>query len=390
MTNRVRAFYEAHPYPPGDAPDCDAYQARLLLSYIERQHPVSASLKILEAGCGRGINLTRMAGVCSGDRFTGIDINRVAIREAAARVEHLGYSNLEFVEGDLLHSEGIPSVAGGYDVILSYGVLHHLSDPRQGLIRLTQHLAPEGVIGFMVDGRFGRQPLDRYREALDMIDPQADSGIARSLARVAEQGIFRATPWQGTSEVDPVEFADRCLHVHETSFDIQGLWALLASADLRFIRWIEPRDWSVDGLSDDPDLDARLNALGEQPRYQVIERLAQHPKLTLVAARRDRISRREMPRDSLDTAYLAPNPQLSRSPNRGWRIRKGAWEPALGQTEVRLLEYLAAAPCPVSAIALIGLLIGWGLSRDQATDLLLTMQKQELLYRPQINPDDLP
>ncbi|MET0027557.1 MAG: class I SAM-dependent methyltransferase [Candidatus Thiodiazotropha sp.] len=390
MTDRVRAFYEAHPYPPGDVPDCDAYQGRLLLSYIERQHPVSASLKILEAGCGRGINLTQMAGAFPGDRFTGIDINRVAIREAAARVEHLGYTNLEFVEGDLLHSEGIPSVAGGYDVILSYGVLHHLSDPRQGLIRLTQHLAPEGVIGFMVDGRFGRQPLDRYREALDLIDPQGDPGIARSLARVAEQGIFRATPWQGTSEVDPVEFADRCLHVHETSFDIQGLWALLASADLRFIRWIEPRDWCVDGLSDDPDLDARLNALGEQSRYQVIERLAQRPKLTLVASRRERISRRELTRDSLSTAYLAANPQLSRSPDQGWRVRKGAWEPGLGHTQVRLLEHLAGVSRPVSAMVLIGQLTEWQLSRDQATDLLLTMQKQELLYCPQINEADRP
>jgi hypothetical protein len=64
-----------------------------------------------------------------------------------------------------------------------------------------------------------------------------------------------------------------------------------------------------------------------------VEGLSDAPDLS---ARRDRIARRELTRDALPMADLTVNPQLMQ----------------------------------------------WHLTRDQATDLLLNMERQERLYRP--------
>ncbi|MET0066263.1 MAG: class I SAM-dependent methyltransferase [Candidatus Thiodiazotropha sp.] len=385
MTDRVRAFYEAHPYPPGDTPDCDAYQARLLLSYIDRRMSVPDSLKVLEAGCGRGINLTQVAREYPADRFTGIDINRVAIGEATERAVIQGLGNIAFLEADLTQSGAIPSQDAGYDVILSYGVLHHLQQPQLGLVRLAEQLAPEGVIVFMVDGRYAHQPLARYREALDLLESRPTPAFARALARVAEQGIFKATPWQGTAETDPVEFADRCLHVQETSFDIDALWRLLGTAGLRFIRWIEPRDWRVDGLSDDPDLLQRLNALEPRRRYQVIERLSQRPKLTLVAARSQAKPRCPVTTDTLGATTLALNPQLRRLPEGCCELRRRAVVPPPEEAQLRLMDHMSQVGRPLSGAQLNDWLVKRGLSRTSSEILLLALVEQELLYRPHVD-----
>lgn len=330
VTAAVRAFYEAHPYPSGNKPFCDGYHGRLLLSYIEQPQGIPQHLRILEAGCGRGVNLTAAAAKEREDQFIGIDINRLAIEEASARVTALGASNLSFQVADLLDRETLPEKGRGFDLILSYGVLHHLSDPLKGLLQLTEYLAPHGVIGLMVDGSYGRQPLDRYLQALEIISPNrpTDSdrlSYAKALAHVAEEGVFRGSFWQGTASVDEVEFADRCLHVHEQSYDIDGLWALLDAAGLRFIRWHETSDWSIAGITDDPELATRLCELDPRERYQVVERLVNRPKLTLVVARKWDQPRKPPKREELTTTKYALNPQLQASEdenrNLSWSLR---------------------------------------------------------------------
>ncbi|MCU7813045.1 MAG: class I SAM-dependent methyltransferase, partial [Candidatus Thiodiazotropha sp. (ex Notomyrtea botanica)] len=179
VTSKVRAFYETYPYPPGGTVDCDGYHARLLLSYVEQPQGASEKLHVLEAGCGRALNLQAATRLQPDIDFTGIDINRVAIREAQQAASSEGLTHLRFAESNLLDASSIPAVKGGYDLILSYGVIHHLSDPLKGLIHLQESLATQGVIALMVDGSFGRQPLDRYRDALTKLGGEGRTASSR-------------------------------------------------------------------------------------------------------------------------------------------------------------------------------------------------------------------
>ncbi|MBW9256077.1 MAG: class I SAM-dependent methyltransferase [Candidatus Thiodiazotropha sp. (ex. Lucinisca nassula)] len=391
VTAAVRAFYEAYPYPPGNRPDCDAYHGRLLLSYIERCAGLPRQLQLLEAGCGRGINLTEVAALQPDDQFTGIDINRVAIDEASANIRNKALANLSFHLADLLDPASLPGVSRGYDVILSYGVIHHLSDPLKGLQQLTQQLAPHGVLSLMVDGRYGRQPLDRFLQALQMVSPSVDqdgqrAATARALARIADRGVFHGNCWQGTSSVDEVEFADRCLHVHEQSYDIEALLQLLDKAGLKFIRWHEPDDWSLKTICDDEELIEQLQSVDPSITYQLIERLTYRPKLTLVAARKEDQPRHRPTRQEFLSKRFYLSPQLKRvtdgAGETGWLLRGRKLSIDAQGLPHRLLTAASQSDSGFSASQLSQQLPGESIDQQQALNLFMHLYDLECLYAP--------
>ncbi|MEJ2591930.1 MAG: class I SAM-dependent methyltransferase, partial [Candidatus Thiodiazotropha sp.] len=397
VTSSVRDFYEAYPYPPDGSVDCDGYHATLLLSYVQRQAADSGCpLQVLEAGCGRGLNLRTAARLQPAVTFTGIDINRVAIEEASRAVASAGLDNLRFFTADLLDPASLPSLQGGYDLILSYGVIHHLSDPEAGLRRLRERLAPGGVLAMMVDGRYARQPLDRYLEARALLDDDAQSAdarmaSARALARVAEASLFKGNCWQGTAAVDDVEFADRCLHVHETSYDIDGVWRLLAGAGLGFVRWLEPRDWSLDALAAEPALRQRFEALDAVTRYRLVERLCDRPKLTLIAACAETRPREPLAREAVAQTRFRLNPQLrpQAEPGNG-RYRLRAREAAApgNRCEAVILAQARQLGRGFTGTEMARRLAADGFSRDTVFDALGALETREWLFRPHAASED--
>ncbi len=389
VTDSVRAFYEAHPYPPGDRVDCDGYQARWLMSAVERP-AAGGPLRVLEAGCGRGLNLQAAAKSQPEAEFTGIDLNRVAIAEARESSTLAGLRNLRFLTADLMRPGSLPDATGGYDLILSYGVVHHLSDPAAGLLHLRARLSPQGVLALMVDGRFGRQPLERFLQALALLpdgsgDAQTRLATARALARAAEPGLFRHTHWQGTAEVDEVEFADRCLHVHERSYTIDELWALLDAAGLRFLRWLEPADWQPEALSCDSRLAALVQALDPRQRYRLIERLCERPKLTLLVIPKGGAPRQPLQRERVGVSLFRLNPQLKRQPEQGgearWQLRRQPALPA-GRCAESILRAADAMGEDFRGEEMVAHLKQRGFQQRETVETLFRLESREWLYRP--------
>jgi SAM-dependent methyltransferase len=361
----------------------------LLLSYIERPDGIPEHLQLLEAGCGRGLNLAAAAALEPDDRFTGIDINRVAIDEASTNARNKALTNLDFRLADLIDPSSLPGVSRGYDVILSYGVIHHLSDPLKGLKQLTDQLAPHGVLSLMVDGRYGRQPLDRYLQALEIVSPTGGvdrESTARAVARIAEQGVFQGNCWQGTASVDQVEFADRCLHVHEQSYDIEGLWQLLDQAGLKFIRWHETDDWSVERLSDDAELIQQLQLLPPSVAYQVVERLTYRPKLSLVAARKEDQPRAPLSEQQLRSKQFRINPQLKQITEQPdgsqWLLRGRKLSIATQGLEQQLLTTALEFDGCFSSSQLLQRVSGESIGYDKGLQQLVKLYDLECIYSP--------
>ena len=285
LTKAVQAFYEAYPYPTGlSAFDAEIDPARLLIESSVGEPETGQPWQVLEAGCGCAQGLIAAAQRHADMLFTGVDINRVGIQRAQTQATAMGLDNIRFQPADLMTLTDLTAPPGGFDLIYAFGVLHHLSDPAVGLTHLATLLAPSGMMVCMVYGRFGREPLQRLLEAIELAtDPAAaiETRIdpARWLAEVADASLFQQTPWEGTARVDDVEFVDRCLHVNEQSYDIESLWQLMAQAGLRFHRWLKPADWSLDALIKHTEARALLFGLSKQDQYKVVERLFQRPRL---------------------------------------------------------------------------------------------------------------
>ena len=156
MTDRLRAQYEAYPYPPRDPAD----EAKRLItgspSHIdELNHYVFAGrrdftrpFRALIAGGGTGDGAIMLAQqLCDAGgpgEVVYLDISESAAGIARARAERRGLGNIRFVHGAIDDIDSLD--LGRFDYIDCCGVLHHLDDPMAGGRLLGGLLRPGGLM----------------------------------------------------------------------------------------------------------------------------------------------------------------------------------------------------------------------------------------------------
>jgi 2-polyprenyl-3-methyl-5-hydroxy-6-metoxy-1,4-benzoquinol methylase len=109
--------------------------------------------RVLEIGVGNGIDAVEM--LRHGAIYTGIDVTQnhlsltrqyIELEQQQGRAMHLE----ALVEADLVDAD----LPGDYDVIYSFGVLHHIAHEADMLRRIHQLLAPGGELRLAVYSRF--------------------------------------------------------------------------------------------------------------------------------------------------------------------------------------------------------------------------------------------
>lgn len=133
--------------------------------------PFGAS-RVLEIGCGEGVNLIAMALGAPGAEFVGVDLAETAIAMARETAAASGLANVAFHALDLA---AIGGAFGDFDVIVAHGVYTWTPDPvRAALMRVfSERLAPDGL-AFV---SFNALPGARLRQAV------------RDMALVAAEGV---------------------------------------------------------------------------------------------------------------------------------------------------------------------------------------------------------
>lgn len=112
-----------------------------------------AGKRVLEIGVGNGIDAMEM--LRSGAVYTGIDITCNHLDLTRRHVKLVGPGNIPgrveaIVEGDLLETP----LPGGYDVVYSFGVLHHIAHEADYLRRIRELLRPGGELRVAFYSRF--------------------------------------------------------------------------------------------------------------------------------------------------------------------------------------------------------------------------------------------
>ncbi|MFT7677561.1 MAG: SAM-dependent methyltransferase [Planctomycetota bacterium] len=316
VTESVRAQYERFPYPTQAPNNRQASDARLLLSYVERCRPKAGPIRVLDAGCGRGVGLVGCAVLQPDVHFTGIDLCRTSIDHARAEIRQRGLSNVSLQEVDLMTLEGLEVPDGGFDVILSSGVVHHLADPAVGLAKLASVLAPHGVLSLMLYGRHGRESLYRLVRAANVLIPrdaplEERLAVTRELVSELQSDPLRAGPWQDHVEINDSEFVDRYLNVNEVSYDIPELLGLIGQGGLQFLRWSEPADWDVGSLLPEGPSRERALALSPPDRWKLVDELFWRPSMELVLCKPGNQPRAQVTGKALLKEPLCLSPELS-------------------------------------------------------------------------------
>lgn len=161
-TDRVRAFYEASPFPEyrdGDDIGALVRRARANPFLLALDAAITPGLTVVEAGCGTGQMSMFLAA--TGRTVVGMDLAFAPLLRGRAFARANGV-NVELVRGNLFRP---PFPVDSVDVVIANGVLHHTASARNAFAALGRIVKPGGHFIVGLYNRWGRLLLPFYGSA---------------------------------------------------------------------------------------------------------------------------------------------------------------------------------------------------------------------------------
>ena len=147
--NNAETFaYDEVSYPglilPNTNPDRMAAIARLY-----GMTPASPEkCRVLELGCGNGVNLNWMAYNLSGSEFIGVDLAKNHIIEAESSAKEIGLENVKFFQEDVLQIN--KGSFGTFDYIVAHGLFSWVPEfVREKVLEIYDELLNPNGVGFI-------------------------------------------------------------------------------------------------------------------------------------------------------------------------------------------------------------------------------------------------
>lgn len=243
MADAITEFYDGHPYPP-PVSDLDRYRERWSdptrrradhhLHWPFRQY--REDLTVLIAGCGTS-QAAKHAIRRPDARVVGIDVAASSVEHTNRLKDRYGLDNLEVRQ---MAIEEIDGLGEDFDLIVCTGVLHHLADPRAGLVALNSVMKPEAALHLMVYATYGRTGIYMIQEYARLlgVEPTDESvgDLMGTLGAVPAghplKHLLRSPDFRKADAV-----ADALLNPRDRSYTVPEVFDLLAGIGLVFGRW---------------------------------------------------------------------------------------------------------------------------------------------------------
>ena len=161
VTKDIRSFYEETPFPNYANLDDVAQLAHkakqgLFANLLDQQIPPGS--RIIECGCGTG-QLSNFLATTNRVVF-GADLCHNSLRLAEEFRAKNNLSNVRFLQMNLFRPAFKP---GSFDLVISNGVLHHTSRPREAFASISKLVKPGGYLLVGLYHRYGRLVTDARR-----------------------------------------------------------------------------------------------------------------------------------------------------------------------------------------------------------------------------------
>ena len=152
-STNVASMYKKYPYPFPSSKIKNVNELLNLFKLFSLENNFDFNNKnILDAGSGTGHRIINVAKYYDKSNFLGIDFSENSIKFAKKIAKKNRISNIEFRKVNLLQKIKFQKK---FDVILSMGVLHHLSDPKKGLKNILSLLEKNGILFLYLYGKLG-------------------------------------------------------------------------------------------------------------------------------------------------------------------------------------------------------------------------------------------
>ncbi len=239
----VQRQYEEHPYPrwtrcqrDEPMPFRDAIRA-MLPDLSEDEIPEIAVPRILIAGCGTGQETMHVVTTYKDAQVVGVDLSRVSLAYGARKLKEFGITSVRLVHGDILDLEKWPE---RFDLVESFGVLHHMGDPERGLRTVSAMVKPRGLLRIGLYSEIGRAAVVAARHLIAERGYASDAAGIRHLRAeiMTASGLPPALAALNNPASDfwtMSECRDLMFHVQEHRFTLLQIEAMLDRLNLEFL-----------------------------------------------------------------------------------------------------------------------------------------------------------
>jgi len=194
--------YDLVPYPSTPIKEAHPTRLAVLAALFGLRFVPFHECRVLEIGCGEGVNLMSMAVTAPRSEFVGIDLAETAIAHGRDMARAAGLANVRLHAQDLL--EAGPGL-GQFDYIIAHGLYAWVPEPvRAAAMRLIgRSLGPDGLAYIS----YNAYPGCRLREVLRDILLEATRGLAEPGARLDAAHAALRRQIEMWSEADPMQHA---------------------------------------------------------------------------------------------------------------------------------------------------------------------------------------
>ena len=186
VTEKVKSFYEEHPFPSYEGLEEFGELVNKGLS-----NPFSANLLeaigynklVLECGCGTG-QLSHFLQL-NNNQVLGIDMSLSSLRLAVEHKQRNQLSRAGFCQMNIFD---LAVKDASFDVVISHGVLHHTADARRAFAAIARKVKPGGTIMVGLYNSYARIPTWLRSKFVGIFGPQIDYVVRNRIhdARKAE------------------------------------------------------------------------------------------------------------------------------------------------------------------------------------------------------------
>ncbi len=229
----VENMYKKYPYPFPSSRVKNVNELLNMFKLFSLENNFDFNGKnILDAGSGTGHRIINVAKFYNKSNFLGIDFSKNSIKFAKELAKRNKIVNIEFKKANLLQKIEFEKK---FDVILSMGVLHHLSDPEQGLRNILSGLQKNGILFLYLYGKLGGRDRMIKKEIVRTLLKNKinyEDGI-----KLIEKLKFDNLEYgwnidsQNKKERDSV-IVDAFLHANERLYDFEDIDSLLCNSGI--------------------------------------------------------------------------------------------------------------------------------------------------------------
>ena len=286
---RVREMYRRHRFPPARRKHTYRHHVAYVRRFLDELGIDPRGREFGDFACGTGLMMLDYAQAFPDTTFVGYDLSAVSVERANATFAAEGVSNAHAQVQDIMQMGDRDRFA----YIVSWGTIHHLPDPAEGVAILARALLPGGILRTGIYGYYGNWERRVQQEMLRTLAGDGDPlDFDRRIALVRE--------WAGADRnfknyytAPPVDLhdddwvVDEFLHVWENHLKLADIVTWLEANGLQVLRLTDYYDaeiaLDVAEHSTSPPFVARVKGLSFVEQCAVIEMIVRPYWISLLA-----------------------------------------------------------------------------------------------------------